>query len=220
MKYMTSNCNSLTSTRPSTRPSTPPSLWRRAAAAASCSSVGPSNSSGSGIGTPSTTFSAASSNSMKPAPPASTTPASLSTGNISGVRSRADLPATRAARSTPTSDAPSCAAAWAPSAASRTTVRIVPSIGRNTDKYAAAEAALSASATFAPVPSRAPFSVPTSPRRIWLRMTPLLPRAPIRLPWLMALQVGSSPWSAPSSSATTASSVRAILVPVSPSGTG
>ena len=51
-------------------------------------------------------------------------------------------------------------------------------------------------------------------------MTPLLPRAPMRLPWLMALQVGSAPSSAFSSSATTASSVRAMLVPVSPSGTG
>ena len=51
-------------------------------------------------------------------------------------------------------------------------------------------------------------------------MTPLLPRAPIRLPWLMALHVGSSSGSASSSSATTASSVRAMLVPVSPSGTG
>lgn len=93
-------------------------------------------------------------------------------------------------------------------------------MGLSTAWYAAAEAAFSASATFNPVPSVASLRVPTRPRRIWLRMTPLLPRAPIRLPWLMALQVGSSPWSAPSSSATTASSVRAMLVPVSPSGTG
>ena len=53
-------------------------------------------------------------------------------------------------------------------------------------------------------------------------MTPELPRAPINEPWATALQ--TSPIEAsgprPSSSSTTASRVRAMLVPVSPSGTG
>ena len=52
------------------------------------------------------------------------------------------------------------------------------------------------------------------------RITPLLPRAPISEPWLIASHVGSSSPGAASISATTASSVRAMFVPVSPSGTG
>lgn len=51
-------------------------------------------------------------------------------------------------------------------------------------------------------------------------MTPLLPRAPIRLPWLIVLLVDTKSSGALSNSATTASSVRAMFVPVSPSGTG
>ena len=50
-------------------------------------------------------------------------------------------------------------------------------------------------------------------------MTPELPRAPISEPWLMALHMVPMS-SAPSSSDTTDSSVRAMFVPVSPSGTG
>ena len=53
-------------------------------------------------------------------------------------------------------------------------------------------------------------------------MTPELPRAPISDPWLTARQTSAmaarSP--RPSSSSTTASSVSAMFVPVSPSGTG
>ncbi len=60
------------------------------------------------------------------------------------------------------------------------------------------------------------------PRRSWERITPELPRAPMSEPWPMALQTRGRPEPAgtPSSSVTTASSVRAMLVPVSPSGTG
>ncbi|CAB4990870.1 unannotated protein [freshwater metagenome] len=71
-------------------------------------------------------------NNKKPAPPASTTPASLSTGNNSGVLSRALRPALRASRNITTRDAPSLAAFVAASAVSRTTVKIVPSIGFKT----------------------------------------------------------------------------------------
>ena len=42
----------------------------------------------------------------------------------------------------------------------------------------------------------------------------------MREPWLMALQVPAMSSGAPSSSSTTESSVRAMFVPVSPSGTG
>ncbi len=52
-------------------------------------------------------------------------------------------------------------------------------------------------------------------------MTPEFPRAPISEPWAMALEVTAiSGWSNLSSSAITDSMVRAMLVPVSPSGTG
>ena len=59
------------------------------------------------------------------------------------------------------------------------------------------------------------------PRSSWDRMTPELPRAPISEPWAMALQVAarSGESRAPISSVTD-SRVRAMLVPVSPSGTG
>ncbi len=62
-------------------------------------------------------------------PPASTTPASFSTGSMSGVRARASAPCALPRSSTSTSDAPSDAAAVPASDASRTTVRIVPSTG-------------------------------------------------------------------------------------------
>ena len=60
------------------------------------------------------------------------------------------------------------------------------------------------------------------PRRSCERITPELPRAPIRDPCPMALHTSGrpAPASTPSSSLTTASRVRAMLVPVSPSGTG
>ena len=95
-------------------------------------------------------------------------------------------------------------------------------MGFSTASYAEVDAFLSASATRAALTSdsRASLMVPTNPRRIWLRMTPELPRAPISEPWLIALHVSSMASPAPSSSATTASRVRAMFVPVSPSGTG
>ncbi len=67
-------------------------------------------------------------------PPASTTPASASTGSISGVRASASDPVAFAASSTPTSVTAGSAstAAAAPAADSRITVRIVPSTGRIT----------------------------------------------------------------------------------------
>ena len=52
-------------------------------------------------------------------------------------------------------------------------------------------------------------------------MTPELPRAPMSEPWAIARQAPSrSGDSSASSSVATDSSVRAMLVPVSPSGTG
>ena len=64
-----------------------------------------------GSASPATTCSAESSSSRKPAPPASTTPASFRTGSCSGVLSSARLPASRAARTTSASEPPASAAA-------------------------------------------------------------------------------------------------------------
>ena len=60
------------------------------------------------------------------------------------------------------------------------------------------------------------------PRRSWERITPEFPRAPMSEPCPMALHTSGrpAPASTPCSSLTTASRVRAMLVPVSPSGTG
>ena len=60
------------------------------------------------------------------------------------------------------------------------------------------------------------------PRRIWLVMTPELPRAPMREPWVIALAMSSMEASAGRAwtSLTTVPRVRDMLVPVSPSGTG
>ena len=61
------------------------------------------------------------------------------------------------------------------------------------------------------------------PRSTWDRITPELPLAPMSEPWEMALHVATMSRSAsatPSRAVTTDSRVRAMLVPVSPSGTG
>ena len=77
--------------------------------------------------------------------------------------------------------------------------------------------------TSGPTPaSPAPAMRSLMPRRSWERITPEFPRAPMSDPWPMALHTSArpAPASTPWSSSTTASSVRAMLVPVSPSGTG
>ena len=103
---------------------------------------------------------------------------------MSGVRANASRPAARAACKVADNVAPLLTATAAASADSRTTVRIVPSIGFNTASYAAADARFKASAireAFT-LPSADSLMVLTSPRKIWLRMTPLFPRAPISDP--------------------------------------
>ena len=184
------------------------------------SKSGPASSLGSGSASPSMMCIAESSSNKKPAPPASTTPACFNTGSCSGVFASAARPATRALCKTARNDPPPSAAMTAASADSRTTVRMVPSMGFNTASYAATEAAFKASASFAPLTSVTVEKVPAMPRKICDKITPLFPRAPMSEPWLTAWQVEAKVSVAPSSSATTASSVRDILVPVSPSGTG
>ncbi len=103
-------------------------------------------------------------------------------------------------------------------------MRIVPSTGRTTARRARSEAWLMASTRSSgptpPSPAEAIRSL--IPRSSCDRITPELPLAPINDPCPIALQTSSSgaPGSTPSSSLTTASSVSAMFVPVSPSGTG
>ena len=153
-------------------------------------------------------------------PPASTTPAWARTGSISGVRARASAASERALSTTPTSPLPRAA----PVAAAEATVRIVPSTGRTTALRARSEAWAMASVRTSGLTSAAPAAAMRSlmPRRSWERMTPEFPRAPMSDPCPMALHTSGrpDPASTPSSSLTTASRVRAMFVPVSPSGTG
>src|ERR671935_384238 len=59
------------------------------------------------------------------------------------------------------------------------------------------------------------------PRKIWERMTPELPRAPIRLPWAAMRAILLTSVALESLMSSTADcSVSSMLVPVSPSGTG
>ena len=110
-----------------------------------------------------------------------------------------------------------CAAA----AISRTTVSMVPSTGSLTARYAL-EAA-SARASLKPAVVRLCERPHTSHRPLTIceRITPELPRAPIREPLVTAAATSamlsaSLCWS----SSSTARTVSARLVPVSPSGTG
>ena len=112
----------------------------------------------------------------------------------------------------------------APAAAAAATVRIVPSTGRTTARRASSEAwPMASTRTSGPTPA-SPAAAMRSliPRRSCERITPEFPRAPISEPWPMALHTAArpAPASTPSSSLTTASRVSAMLVPVSPSGTG
>src|ERR1700686_5125611 len=114
------------------------------------------------------------------------------------------------------------AVASAAEAASRMTVRIVPSVGFITARYATADASVIASAT--PLASRrgrwaAPWA---KPRRICERMTPLFPRAPMSDPWAAAASTESaaSGVGASRASSTAERRVRYMFEPVSPSGTG
>ena len=66
-----------------------------------------------------------------------------------------------------------------------------------------------------------PPSPSAMPRKIWLVITPELPRAPISAPKLIAPAIRSAVTSvAPSASSSAAFTVANMFEPVSPSGTG
>ena len=108
---------------------------------------------------------------------------------------------------------------------SRRTVRIVPSTGLRTALKATFTPRRQARAMSAGVGSSWFFASqrPSAmPRRICEVMTPELPRAPMREPWVMALAISSMVASAGRAwtSLTTVPRVSDMFVPVSPSGTG
>src|SRR3954470_2331646 len=114
-------------------------------------------------------------------------------------------------------------------AISRTTVRIVPSAGSRTEPYArsAARAMAAAVSTGSTSSPGREMSSSAAPRISWLRMTPLLPRAPSSAAratestiWLRPISSISPCVERLSSSCSTARSVSAMLSPVSPSATG
>src|SRR5438309_7124519 len=116
----------------------------------------------------------------------------------------------------------SAAAAAADSAASRITVRMVPSVGFMTARYAKAQASANARATPSTSTRARPDKPCARPRKICDRMTPLLPRAPISEPCAAAAITDSADCGcgACCASSTADRSVRYMFDPVSPSGTG
>ena len=113
------------------------------------------------------------------------------------------------------------AAMTAASADSRMTVRIVPSTGLATAPYAVRAPSDRAWARSSPLNRRFPPRPSAMPRKIWLVMTPELPRAPISAPKLIAAAIRSAGSPATdSASSRAARTVAAMFDPVSPSGTG
>src|SRR5436309_5303789 len=160
--------------------------------------------------------------SWRPKPPASTTPASRRIWSWLGVFSTAArAPAAAAAITRGTVASGPLAAVAAARPASRATVRIVPSVGLFTARYAALAASSNAAASSAGVSELLPSTARAKPRKIWERITPELPRAPIRLPWDASLAILLTSVAFDSLTSSTADCrVSSMLVPVSPSGTG
>ena len=158
-----------------------------------------------------------------PLPPASTTPAFLSTGRIFGVSARAAFAPSRPVSNTLTASvSPSFTALRAYSDAVRITVRIVPSVGFMTALYAEELPCSSAEAIAAPSASSRPLSPLEIPRNMSERITPELPLAPRSRP--EATQLATAETLSLSSLTLTSREalvmVMDIFVPVSPSGTG
>ena len=133
------------------------------------------------------------------------------------MRATDSMAATRAASSTSTSPPPASALSRAAAAASAATVRMVPWTGRITAPSAALAASTRAVATSDGPADSTPRTTSEAPRRIWERITPELPLAPISDPWATALHtavISTSDSPSDSSSLATASRVRAMFVPI------
>ena len=175
----------------------------------------------SGAGSPATAARTPRMISSNPAPPASTTPASLSTASSSGVRSSDSSPRATIRLRSSTRSSPCTSGDSAASAISRMTVSIVPSTGRRTARYAASLAERNARAIIVSSIGSCSPSTSAKPRTIWLKMTPEFPRAPISAARESSRATASWPSAFDFSSASTiARTVSVRFVPVSPSGTG
>src|SRR5215471_2711473 len=98
---------------------------------------------------------------------------------------------------------------------------MVPSVGLFTARYAALAASSNASASSRGVSSDLSWTALAKPRKICERITPELPRAPIRLSWAAIRAILLTSLACESRTCSTADcSVSSMLVPVSPSGTG
>src|ERR1700730_4384465 len=172
--------------------------------------------------TSSTVFNMPSRMICRPNPPASTTPASRRMFSWLAVLSTAALaPSVAAAITLGTLASDSLAAADAARPASRATVRIVPSVGLLTARYAALAASSKAAASSLGVNELLPSTARAKPRKICDRITPEFPRAPIRLPCDASFAILLTSAAFDSFMSSTADwRVRSMFVPVSPSGTG
>jgi hypothetical protein len=97
---------------------------------------------------------------------------------------------------------------------------IVPGAGCVTALYACSRADAYATQMSGPVISVFSASASFSPRMIWERMTPLLPRAPMSAPCAAAAETAATVGSAFRAYASAERIVWSMFVPVSPSGTG
>ena len=124
---------------------------------------------------------------IRPLPPESTTPACFSTGSMSGVRFRMASPLFTAMVKISMMSSLPVKRDSTSSAITRATVRMVPSLGFMTALYAVCAPARSAFTSSAASMSSCPSRAEAMPRRIWLRITPELPRAPRSAPRAAAL---------------------------------
>ena len=156
-----------------------------------------------------------------PRPPASTTPAFLRTGSISGVCFKISSPVSRTFFKNTSKSSHFFATLTAFSAITRITVKIVPSFGFVTALYAIfAPSCIAFANTFVVISLT--FAVSEQkPLKIWEVITPLFPLAPFNAPFEKALLKASRLFVIHCDTSFTADFiVKNIFVPVSPSGTG
>ena len=158
---------------------------------------------------------------IKPCPPASTTPAFFRTGFRLTVFASASSPAAIALMKTSSSECCFFAAVVAASAARRETVRIVPSAGFMTALYAASTPSVRAAANPAASAVSIPFMRFEIPLKSRESITPEFPLAPLSI--AEAVVFAASPTVCASLARRSFAAfpiVMPMFVPVSPSGTG
>ena len=155
-------------------------------------------------------------------PPESTTPASLRTGSRSGVFFSAVSPLESMTSSSSSAVLPASTASLTASLIILATVSMVPSRGFITALYAYSVPTVSAFESISAVTSSlAPFNAFEKPLKIWERITPELPLAPLSAPMDNAEATPSTVVGFVCLiSATARCMVMDMFVPVSPSGTG